>query len=182
MEKLQPILKQKYWICFGLSLVFVLFGWWSASGDLAAKTAERKTSVEGSFSKAGQGATDPNESWVAGARKKTKKIRRRIKLPRYSFGSDNRQHDSGQNRFAAKWRRLLISLMCHPKRLASAGRLFIELRLKICSRLFSPLSTTVVKDWSWSMRIALRASHTIPGESISQRRMKSGRIRKISGC
>lgn len=69
MEKLQPILKQKYWICFGLSLVFVLFGWWSASGDLAAKTAERKTSVDGSFSKAGQGATDPNESWVAGGKK-----------------------------------------------------------------------------------------------------------------
>jgi hypothetical protein len=69
MEKLQPILKQKYWICFGLSLIFVLFGWWNASGDLAAKTTERKTSVEGSFSKAGQGATDPNESWVVGGKK-----------------------------------------------------------------------------------------------------------------
>ena len=69
MEKLQPILKQKYWICFGLSLIFVLFGWWNASGDLSAKTAERKTSVEGSFGKAGQGASDPNESWVAGGKK-----------------------------------------------------------------------------------------------------------------
>ncbi len=69
MEKLQPILKQKYWICFGLSLIFTLFGWWNASGDLSAKTAERKTSVEGSFSKAGQGANDPNESWVVGGKK-----------------------------------------------------------------------------------------------------------------
>ena len=69
MDKLQPILKQKYWICFGLSLIFVLFGWWNASGDLATKTAERKTAVEGSFSKAGQGATDPNESWVVGGKK-----------------------------------------------------------------------------------------------------------------
>jgi len=69
MEKLQPILKQKYWICFGLSVVFVLFGWWNASGDLSARTAERKTSVEGSFGKAGQGASDPNESWVAGGKK-----------------------------------------------------------------------------------------------------------------
>jgi len=69
MEKLQPILKQKYWICFGLSVVFVLFGWWNASGDLSAKTAERKTSVEGSFGKAGQGASDPNESWVTGGKK-----------------------------------------------------------------------------------------------------------------
>ena len=69
MEKLQPILKQKYWICFGLSLIFALFGWWNASGDLAARTADRKTSVEGSFSKAGQGASDPNESWVIGGKK-----------------------------------------------------------------------------------------------------------------
>jgi hypothetical protein len=73
MEKLQPILKQKYWICFGLSVIFVLFGWWNASGDLAAKTAERKTSVEGSFGKAGQGASDPNESWVAGGKKENEK-------------------------------------------------------------------------------------------------------------
>ena len=69
MEKLQPFLKQKYWICFGLSLIFVLFGWWSAGSDLSAKTAERKTSVEGSFGKAGQGASDPNELWVVGGKK-----------------------------------------------------------------------------------------------------------------
>ncbi len=69
MEKLQPFLKQKYWICFGLSVIFVLFGWWNASGDLATKTTDRKTSVEGSFSKAAQGASDPNETWVAGGKK-----------------------------------------------------------------------------------------------------------------
>jgi hypothetical protein len=69
MEKLEPILKQKYWICFGLALIFVLAGWWNASGDLATKTDLRKKSVEDSFTSAGQGKTDPNESWVAGGKK-----------------------------------------------------------------------------------------------------------------
>ncbi len=69
MEKLQPFLKQRYWICFGLALIFVLAGWWSASGDLATRTADRKKSVEESFASADKGKTEPNESWVAGGKK-----------------------------------------------------------------------------------------------------------------
>ncbi len=69
MEKLQPFLKQRYWICFGLALIFVLVGWWTASGDLAAKTDLRKKSVDESFSSADKGKTDPNEAWVAGGKK-----------------------------------------------------------------------------------------------------------------
>ncbi len=70
MEKLRPILKQRYWICFGLALIFVLSGWWNASGDLAAKIDERKKSVEGSFTEAENGKSDPNALWVAAAGKK----------------------------------------------------------------------------------------------------------------
>ncbi len=69
MEKLQPYLKQRYWICFGLALIFVLVGWWTASGDLAAKTDLRKKSVDESFSSADKGKTDPNKDWVAGGKK-----------------------------------------------------------------------------------------------------------------
>ena len=69
MEKLQPILKQRYWICFGLALLFVLVGWWNASGDLAAKTDLRRKSVDESFSSADKGKSDPNEAWVAGGKK-----------------------------------------------------------------------------------------------------------------
>ena len=69
MEKLQPFLKQRYWICFGLALIFVLVGWWNASGALATKTDERKKLVEGAFSSAEKGKTDPNEAWVAGGKK-----------------------------------------------------------------------------------------------------------------
>ena len=70
MEKLKPILKHRYWICFGLALIFVLAGWWNASGDLAAKTTVRKASVDGSFTLADKGKTEPNELWVAGGKKK----------------------------------------------------------------------------------------------------------------
>jgi len=69
MEKLQPFLKQRYWICFGLALVFVLIGWWSASGDLARKTIDRKKLVDDSFTSAEKGKTDPNQDWVAGGKK-----------------------------------------------------------------------------------------------------------------
>ncbi|MEJ7596089.1 MAG: hypothetical protein WKF77_31650, partial [Planctomycetaceae bacterium] len=69
MEKLQPILKQRYWICFGLAMIFVFVGWWNASGDLTTKTDLRKKSVDDSFNSAGNGKTDPNETWVAGGKK-----------------------------------------------------------------------------------------------------------------
>ena len=69
MEKLKPILKQRYWICFGLALIFVLVGWWNASGDIATKTAARKTSVDASFALAEKGKTEPNELWVASGKK-----------------------------------------------------------------------------------------------------------------
>jgi len=72
MEKLQPILKQRYWICFGLSLIFVLVGWWSASGDLAAKTSDRKKKVDDAFVEAKKGVNDPNQNWVEGAKKENK--------------------------------------------------------------------------------------------------------------
>ena len=69
MEKLRPILKQRYWICFGLALIFVLAGWWNASSNLAAKISERKSSVEGSFTEAKKGESEPNELWVAAGKK-----------------------------------------------------------------------------------------------------------------
>mgnify|MGYP003382140919 FL=1 len=73
MDKLRPILKQKYWICFGLALIFVLYGWWAASAALATKIDERKKSVEGSFKEAENGKADPNALWVAAAEKENEK-------------------------------------------------------------------------------------------------------------
>ena len=74
MEKLKPILKQRYWVCFGLALLFVIIGWWSASGDLATQTEIRKKSVADSFNSADQGKTDPNAKWVEGGKTENERI------------------------------------------------------------------------------------------------------------
>ena len=42
MDKLRPILKQKYWICFGLALIFVLYGWWVASDGVGRENRRTK--------------------------------------------------------------------------------------------------------------------------------------------
>ncbi len=69
MDKLQPLIKHRYWICFGLSVVFVVVGWWMASGAIAIEIDDRMKKVEESFTKATQGAAKPNKSWVDAAKK-----------------------------------------------------------------------------------------------------------------
>jgi hypothetical protein len=73
MDKLQPLIKHRYWICFALSLVFVVVGWWMASGAIAVEILARKDAVEKSFDKAKQGANDPNQFWVEAAKKENTK-------------------------------------------------------------------------------------------------------------
>lgn len=64
MDKLQPLIKHRYWIIFSLAVIFVLVGWWLASGAIAVATETRRKSVDDSFSKATQGKNDPNAAWV----------------------------------------------------------------------------------------------------------------------
>lgn len=68
MEKLQPVLKQIFWICFGLALLLLLIGWWMASGALNEAIAARKTAVDSAFTAAKQNVTAvPNTRWTEGA-------------------------------------------------------------------------------------------------------------------
>lgn len=69
MDKLQPLIKHRYWICFGFAIIFVTVGWWMASGAIATETNSRKEIVEKAFTAAGQGATEANEKWVQEALK-----------------------------------------------------------------------------------------------------------------
>jgi hypothetical protein len=80
MDKLQPLIKHRYWICFGLSLIFVLAGWWMASGAIAVEILARKDAVEKSFEKAKQGVNDPNQFWVEAAKKENTKDEAAYKL------------------------------------------------------------------------------------------------------
>ena len=68
MDQLKPLIKHRYWICFGLAVIFTIIGWWVASGNIAEATDTRKASVQDSFTKAKQGGTAPNEKWIEGAK------------------------------------------------------------------------------------------------------------------
>ncbi|MCA9035154.1 MAG: hypothetical protein KDA91_08495 [Planctomycetaceae bacterium] len=70
MDQLKPLIKHHYWICFVLSVIFVVVGWWMASGSLAEATTARKSSIEASFTKAKEGANAPNLKWIEAAKAK----------------------------------------------------------------------------------------------------------------
>lgn len=76
MDKLQPLIKHHYWICFGLSVILVVSGWWVASGRLAAEIVTRKGVVDAAFSSAAQGGDAPNSTWVEGALKENEADRK----------------------------------------------------------------------------------------------------------
>jgi hypothetical protein len=62
MEKLEPILKQKFWILLGLGVVMTLTGWWLATGTLAASIDARTTKVKAAFDQIPSGEI-PNSDW-----------------------------------------------------------------------------------------------------------------------
>ena len=69
MEKLQPVIKQMFWIVFGLAIILVTVGWWKASGDLSTQISARRSAVETAFGDAKKSvAAVPNSRWTEGAR------------------------------------------------------------------------------------------------------------------
>lgn len=68
MEKLQPVLKQIFWICFGLAVLLLIIGWWMASGSLSTAIAERQAAVDKAYTAAKQNVSAvPNSNWTTGA-------------------------------------------------------------------------------------------------------------------
>lgn len=62
MERLEPILKQKFWILLGIGMVMTITGWWMATGTLAATIKTRTDIVKGAFGKIPSGEI-PNNDW-----------------------------------------------------------------------------------------------------------------------
>lgn len=70
MEKLQPVIKQMFWIMFGLALIFVLWAWSNASSTLSAAIADGDAKVAKSYQDSKQSVDSvPNNSWTSGAAK-----------------------------------------------------------------------------------------------------------------
>lgn len=67
MDKLKPILAQKFWILLFLAIVLPAVGWFMASGQSAEAIETRRTAIDGSFSSVNLGPNPPNGSWVSGA-------------------------------------------------------------------------------------------------------------------
>lgn len=62
MEKLQPILKQKFWILLGVALIMSLTGWWLATASMVKEIQARSDQIKQSFDKVPKGKV-PADSW-----------------------------------------------------------------------------------------------------------------------
>lgn len=62
MDKLKPILAQKFWILAGLCLILPLTGWWMATAGLAREIEDRTNTIEAAFG--GIPQPGPNDNWT----------------------------------------------------------------------------------------------------------------------
>ncbi|RMG32475.1 MAG: hypothetical protein D6725_17585, partial [Planctomycetota bacterium] len=65
MEKLQAILKYKFWLLFAVAVVLPPIGWWSATGALKSEIEARRQKLDQTLSGIPTGQQTPNESWIA---------------------------------------------------------------------------------------------------------------------
>src|SRR5690606_32280456 len=68
MDKLEPILRHKFWIIFGVTLPLALFAYFSASGKMAEATTAQETTLEGAINGVPKGDTEPNQKFAEGAK------------------------------------------------------------------------------------------------------------------
>lgn len=66
MEKLKPILAQKFWIFFGIVLILPVVGYFMTTGELAAQIKTRMESLDSTFKGIPSGVDSPNEAWAKG--------------------------------------------------------------------------------------------------------------------
>src|SRR5437868_5128632 len=63
MERLAPILKQKFWILLGVAILMTLIGWWMASSKMLKAFTDRKAEIEKAVEKVPKG-TIPSADWA----------------------------------------------------------------------------------------------------------------------
>ncbi len=69
MDKLQPIIKNRFWILAGLLLPLAMYGFFSANSKLKAATESRETALDGVLSGIPGGTNDANEKYEQGLKK-----------------------------------------------------------------------------------------------------------------
>ncbi len=68
MDKLKPVLEQKFWIFFGLVFIMPLVGYFMTKGPLAAEIETRWKALDGVFGGVPAGTGSPNELWAKNAK------------------------------------------------------------------------------------------------------------------
>ncbi len=77
MDKLKPILEQRFWILSGLAIILTFVGWSMGKSSLAAAIQSRRDKLKAAFdSVAGSGA-NPNEKWTQQVSRSGMSFRRR---------------------------------------------------------------------------------------------------------
>lgn len=66
MDKLKPILAQKFWIFFGLVLIMPVVGYFMTKGQLAAQIDTRWKKLDDTFKGIPAGTDSPNQQWIEG--------------------------------------------------------------------------------------------------------------------
>ncbi len=69
MDKLEPIIKNRFWILAGLLLPIAMYGFFSANSKLKAATQSREDTLKGVLNGIPGGTTDPNEKYSEGLAK-----------------------------------------------------------------------------------------------------------------
>jgi hypothetical protein len=67
MDKLEPLIKHRFWIIFGLTLPITLFAYYSASGKMANATTEKESLLNTTLEGVPDGVTQPNQTFSQGA-------------------------------------------------------------------------------------------------------------------
>lgn len=63
MDKLEPVLKQRFWIIFGLTILMSILGWWLAAGRLKAEADTRRQTLKAMEDKIPK-TPPPNAEWA----------------------------------------------------------------------------------------------------------------------
>ncbi len=65
MERLEPVLKQKFWILLGMGILMTVIGWWMDTGTMAATIKTREAEIKAAEGKIPAGEI-PNAEWANG--------------------------------------------------------------------------------------------------------------------
>lgn len=64
MDKLKPILEQRFWILSGLAIILSVVGWFMSKGTLSAEIDKRRGELKTAFDSVKGSGANPNEKWT----------------------------------------------------------------------------------------------------------------------